>query len=292
MRTEVVVNPASGPVRKRRTGPALAAIAERALGAAGVECRVHVTSGAGEARRLALDAVDGGASIVFAWGGDGTINEVASALASTPVALAIVPGGSGNGLARALRIPSDPESAFAFGLERPGRSVDVGEFAGRLFVNVAGVGVDARVALAYSRGRSRGLFPYVVHAAPALLAARPERYRLDADGERLDRDAMVVAVANGPQYGNGAKIAPGAEMDDGNLDLVVVARVPAWRGPLEVWRLFSGTLDRSPAFFRRRVKEVRIESTGAGPFHVDGEPCEGRQVIEARVHPGVLLIRA
>jgi len=289
MRVAVIINPASG--RRRRPAVALVALAERTLRLAGADVDAHVTAGPGDAHRLAREAVDAGAAIVFAWGGDGTINEVAGALAFTPAALAIVPGGSGNGLARALRVPVRPEAALRAGLDRPERRIDVGELGGRLFVNVAGVGLDADVALAYSRGRRRGLLPYLVLGARALATGVPTRFAIEADGERLERDALVVAVANGPQYGNGAVIAAGAQLDDGALDLVIIGALTPWKLLAESRRLFAGTLARSAAVSCRRVTHLRIEAPGPRVFHVDGEPVQGGPVLEARVHPGALRLR-
>ena len=93
-----------------------------------------------------MAALSRGATMCVAWGGDGTVNEVASALAFTPVALAIVPSGSGNGLARELGVPLDAVSALTVAIDGRDRIIDAGEIEGRLFFNIAGLGLDARIA--------------------------------------------------------------------------------------------------------------------------------------------------
>ena len=112
----------------------------------GVDGEVFVTERAGHARELALAALGRGVTLCVAWGGDGTVNEVASALAFTPASVAIIPSGSGNGLSREVGIPFDPKLAFDIALGGRDRVIDAGEIDGRLFFNLAGVGLDARVA--------------------------------------------------------------------------------------------------------------------------------------------------
>ncbi|HVB37012.1 MAG TPA: diacylglycerol kinase family protein, partial [Vicinamibacterales bacterium] len=146
MPVAVLINPIAG----RRLTPAdirdRVELATRAIRSHGEEPVVHVTGAPGEGTSRARAAVEAGARLVVAWGGDGTVNEVASGLVHGPAALGIVPAGSGNGLARELGIPRWPERALARALEAPERLIDAGELGGRLFVNVAGVGFDAWIA--------------------------------------------------------------------------------------------------------------------------------------------------
>lgn len=295
MRALVIVNPAAGT---RRGAPARRALAQRALvervcAEHGVRADVEFTTHAGHATELARDAVDRALDLVVVWGGDGTVNEAVQAMTHAPVPLGIVPAGSGNGLARALGIDARPERALGQALEGPARAVDVGEIAGRLFVNVTGLGVDAAIARAFNarRGRTRGLATYVRLAAVELWRHRASRYTIRCEAETIERDAVLLAIANSPEYGNGARIAPDAVPDDGWLDLVVVDAASPLAMLWRARRLFDGRIAREPSVTMRRVRRVEIVAPGATTFHVDGEPIDGPSRLVVSVHAGALLVK-
>lgn len=259
------------------------------LGATG---EVFVTERRGHARELSLAAVTRGARLLIAWGGDGTVNEVASCLAFGTVPLAIVPSGSGNGLARALEIHKRPEGAIAEALSAPPRRIDAGEIDGRLFFSVAGVGFDAHVAACFDRDlRGRRKFSgYVRVAARELASYRPRAYRISGHAEGRARHALLVTLANSSQFGNGARIAPDALVDDGALDLVVVEETSRLRTLCSLPALFNGRIGRARGVSIQRVTAATIEGDAPLLFHVDGEPVAGGARLEARVHPAALAV--
>ncbi len=207
--------------------------------------------------------------------------------------LAVVPSGSGNGLARELRIPLDPRKAFAVAFDGRDMMMDAGELDGRLFFNVAGLGLDARIAHEFAAGGlvRRGLLRYLTIGARELLSFDPDEHTIVADGEVLRTRALLIAIANARQYGNGAVIAPLALVDDGRLVVVIVAHRPAWAALLQVPRLFSGRVARAPGVLMRTAAHVEITSARPAVYHVDGEPFVGGAALVARVHPGALRVR-
>jgi YegS/Rv2252/BmrU family lipid kinase len=291
-RIAVIINPISG------TGGRIDAARDRVERAAalavrrGVDAQVMVTERPGHARELTRALLAQGVATVVAWGGDGTVNEVASALAFREATLGIIPSGSGNGLARELHIPSDPEGAFevVFG----GRlcRIDAGEFDGKLFFNIAGVGLDARVAHRFAADRllRRGFRRYVEITAQELFRYRPDHHTVVTDGTVRRVQGLIIAVANARQYGNGALIAPAARVDDGRLDVVVVPTRPLFATLLQVPRLFTGGIARVPGV--SFVAATNIEITSARPvvYHVDGEPHVGGAAIAARPHARALRV--
>ena len=295
MRVAVIVNPIAGvrgtPERVgRRT-----ALAMDLLQSHGAVAEVHITQRAGHARELAAGAVQRGAHVVVAWGGDGTVNEVAGALVKTQAALAIIPSGSGNGLARMLGMPSAAEAAIPRILGGTDRAIDVGDIDGRLFVNVAGIGFDAHIAAEFAAAgrRRRGFVRYGSIVLRELRTYGGRRYRVILDElPEAEHDAFLLSFANGRQWGNGAVIAPAAELDDGALDAVVVSsRTPGavlWTIP----RLFRGTVDRAAGVTIARVKTARICAGHPLIFHADGESFAGGESLTVRVVPGVLLLRS
>ena len=238
-------------------------------------------------------AVAARATLVCAWGGDGTVNEVAQAVAGTDTALGIVPAGSGNGLARELGLPRDPVRAFHVALGGRERMIDVGEVDGRLFVNLAGIGLDAEVTARFNqrRGGPRGLWPYVAIGIRELFRSRPRRYTLRIREGTWHEPALAIVCANGRQYGGGAVIAPRARLDDGQLDLVVVAPRSPLRALWDARHLFRGTLDRAPGVRTARVTEAEIAGPEPMLVHVDGEAVLGGPVVTVRVRPGALRVR-
>ena len=173
---------------------------------------MFVTERMGHAREIALAAVARGISTIAAWGGDGTMNEVATALAFKDVALALVPSGSGNGLARDLRIPFDAAAALDVAFNGSQRVIDAGEIDGRLFFNVAGIGLDARVAhrFAVDGLEKRGFSRYLAITMRELSGYEPDKLTVTTPMASTSGSFLVVAIANGRQHGNGATIAPHA----------------------------------------------------------------------------------
>ena len=208
MRARVVINPIAGPGRTR-TLSACIDLARSVLGGHGYDADVHVTSGPDSAHRLAREGVDANCDLVVAWGGDGTVNGAASAVAETTVPLAIIPGGSGNGLARDLSIPLNARQAFTIAATGATRAIDAGDLHGSLFFNVAGVGFDARIADRLAQpGARRGLAGYIIATVGELRAYTPGTYSIrsayDVDGKQhmpdiIDRRALFIALANSPR---------------------------------------------------------------------------------------------
>lgn len=295
MRAIVIINPMSGPRPSAASSVARARLAERVLRARGVEPDVHVTEYAGHACVIAARAAHARPDVVIAWGGDGTVREVAEGLVGRNVAFAIVPAGSGNGLAREIGVPRDPERALVRAVEAPSRVIDAGRIGGRVFVNVAGLGVDARVAARFNaqRATGRGVITYALATLAELRRNDPVRGTLRADGaEPLALDAAVVAIANSGQYGNGARIAPGAALDDGRLDVVVVGAAGLASTLWRARRLYTGSVLRDPTVVHRRIARATIACAGPILFHVDGDAAQGGAELEVEVLAGALRIKA
>ena len=223
MSVAVIINPVAGG-RRSLAPEERVRLAEQALARHRVAGRVEVTRAAGHGTELARQAVADRCELVVAWGGDGTINEVASELVGTGTPLGIVRAGSGNGLARELGIPAHPDYALDIALTGRDRAVDAGEIEGHRFFNVAGIGFDAAMAADFNAlgGERRGPLRYAGVVARALFRYRAAHYSIEVDGRRLETDALLVAIANLSQYGSNAVIAPGARPDDGLLDVMVV----------------------------------------------------------------------
>jgi YegS/Rv2252/BmrU family lipid kinase len=298
LNTVIIINPVSGP-KRRGTGADRLQVATRALERLNLQAEIRLTERMGHAHELALEAAAAGAELVVAWGGDGTINEVGRALVQTATegtpqpALGIIPGGSGNGLARELGIPFDPAQAIKRAVRSNVREVDSGQLGERLFFNVAGIGLDAHVAaLVSTRVNHRGLLPYLKGVARDLLRYKPIDYTITADGNTFEISALFVAIANSKQYGFGAEIAPVANLEDGMLDLAVIedrkfagnlARIPS---------LFLGRLNQQHGVRAMQVRDVTIRSRDPMLFHVDGEAVQGSDTLVAHVQPRALRLRA
>jgi YegS/Rv2252/BmrU family lipid kinase len=294
VRVAVVLNPIAGVRnsldRTRRRGERAADL----LASAGVEPEILITEQAGHARELAQRAVARGARLVVAWGGDGTVNEVASALAFGPVPLGVIPAGSGNGLARLFNLPANPAAAIGRLLAGRDHLIDLGELNGRLFVNVAGMGFDAHVAARFaSLHRSRrGFMRYAGIVFHELRTYRGVGYQISCNGQaQAEHHAFLISFANGRQWGNGAVIAPDAAIDDGLLDAVVVSTRTRGAVLRALPRLFAGTIDRASGVEIRRIVRARVVSDQPLACHVDGEAIQCGHEVEVRVHPGALKIR-
>jgi diacylglycerol kinase (ATP) len=289
-RAGVIVNPIAGPDGHRPgIGSARAARARRALESRGVVGEVVITPGRGHAATLAAGLVARGAEVVIAWGGDGTINEVAGALIGAPTALGIVRSGSGDGLARTLGVSKDPDEAIASALTGRSYVIDVGYLGDRHFLNVGGIGFDATVATAFNRGARRGQLGYLRRTLQAVWTYRANRYRLRLEHEASDSTRFLVAFANGSKYGSHLMLAADADPSDGWLDAVIVDDGSAVRQLWRMRRLMFGVGRPAEGIFRYRVQHASVTGDRL-VCHVDGETFETSGVIEVRVAPGALRV--
>lgn len=300
MKALVVINPIAGPGRTRTIG-ACVDLATTILQSHQFETDIRITEGPDDALRFGREAVQQRGDLVIAWGGDGTVNGCATAVAGTGIPLAIIPGGSGNGLARDLNIPFDPEAALRLAATGGVRAIDAGDLHGSLFFNVAGIGFDARIARRLAEpGARRGLVGYVIATLSELRRYEPGTYSIhnafDVDGKAhmsdlIDRPALFIALANSRQYGSGAQIAPSALLDDGMIEIVVVEPQSAFSILRQVPAFFKGTLREGPGLLMRSASTMDISCAHPIRFHVDGEPREGPDSIRLHTRRHVLSVR-
>jgi YegS/Rv2252/BmrU family lipid kinase len=289
----VIINPISGTGGRLDVARARAERAAALLASRGLEPQVFLSAHAGHAKELAGALLARGVRLVLAWGGDGTVNEVASVLAFRDATLGIIPSGSGNGLARDLGIPLDPDGAMRVAIDGDELLMDAGELDGRLFFNVAGVGLDARVAHEFAVGGlvRRGFARYLEITARELFTYDPDEHTIVTDGDALRARALIIAIANARQYGHGAIIAPQARVDDGRLDVVIIAQRSPLRALLQVRRVFQGRIAEVPGVTIRTAATVEITSARTVIYHVDGEPFAGGASIAGRVRPQALRVK-
>lgn len=252
------------------------------------------TRAPGHARELAREAAAAGCDLVLAAGGDGTANEVAWGLLGSTVALGLVPVGSGNGLARTLRIPLRPAAALRALAPGVVRAMDVGFANDRPFLNVSGAGLDALIGADFhAHGRAggrRGVFTYVRLSFPRALGYRAPEWTLRSEGGGFQGRALIVAAVNGRQYGGGAIVAPMAQLDDGLLDLVVFEDAGILEVLVNAPRLFLGTIRGFRRYRHLRAASARLEGPIAFPHHRDGEPEDPALFLDLRVQPKALRV--
>lgn len=289
-----IVNPLSGAGANPDVASERVALLMQRFAAAGITGTVHRTERRGHAAELAAVAVAQGARAILAWGGDGTINEIGNVVAGTASALGIVPAGSGNGFAGELGVPWHPPDAIDLVIHGRDRLVDAGELNGRLFFNVAGIGFDAVIAEEFNaRGTigNRGMGPYVRIGIRQMFRYRAGTYRVTLDGDEFVSNALVIAFANGREYGNRIRLAPQALVDDGKLEAVVVAD----RGPLaRLWagrHLALGSADKAARVMVRSIESARVETDGDILYHLDGEVGLAHGAVTVRIRPGLLKVR-
>jgi YegS/Rv2252/BmrU family lipid kinase len=285
----IIFNPKSGRAgRNARLAPLL----REFVGSLKDGAELSFTEGPGHATVLAAEAAARGYDRVVSVGGDGTLNETAQGLLHRPVALALVPCGSGNGLARHLHLPLNPVSALqlAGNPDAAIRLIDTGSADGHPFFNVMGLGLDAEVSLLFNRLHQRGFSSYVTTAWQAFCAQQPERCTISDGQRRESSDVFLITVANSEQWGNEAKIAPGAQVDDGKIDLVAVAPLNLATAAAFASRLFLGNVLASSRVRHWRGVRFHIERAAPGLIHTDGETHAAGASLDIAVVPASLRV--
>lgn len=255
-----------------------------------LDAKVVSTEHPRHATDLARRAIDEGCTLIAAIGGDGTMNEVATALVRTHATLGLIPCGSGNGLGRHLGIPNPGRGAFRALLEGTPRLIDTATANGQPFFNAMGLGFDAEISQRFTQVTRRGFGAYVRTTFSALRSFKPEKIRIHHNGEVLATDAFIMAVANSDQYGNNCYIAPGARVDDSLLNLTVLKPVGLFGAVPIAIRLFTRSIAGSRHALCLKAPRFTIERETGELIHTDGEPLKTARTIEVAVIPRSLRI--
>ncbi|MCC5790801.1 MAG: diacylglycerol kinase family lipid kinase [Opitutales bacterium] len=271
MKILVLLNPCSGKMLK--TYPKVIARIEAFGQNAGWDLHIKTSESRGHCRKLAIQAAEEKQwDIIASCGGDGTLNEVAGGLVNTSQTFAILPMGTGNGLARHLGIPLNLEKALSVLKDPRIVSIDTGTANGEFFCNAAGMGFDAYVAQEFNAITGRHQWAYIKATLGCLRRYRPRTFYFGKKTpEAREVKGFLFTIANGSQYGMNARIAPGASVQNGKLDVVGVPLGSPWAALPAIVRMFCGTLTKSPKVFFERTESIHISHTGENVFHVDGE---------------------
>ena len=281
-----IINPISGTENKEY----IPDVINRCLGQAGRHVVVRFTQRASHATELTQAAISQGFEAVIAVGGDGTVNEVASALRDSPVALGIVPCGSGNGLARHLGIPLNAEKALAIIAQQNPVSLDYCTANEHPFFCTCGVGFDAQVSKKFAEAKKRGPISYIQSALIEFLTYRSQTYSIEADGHVVTEDAFIIACGNASQYGNNAFITPQASIRDGLIDVTVIHPFSPLDTPVMGVLLFTKHLDQASSIHTFRTSEFTIHRPKPDIMHVDGEPIMMAADIHIKCHKAGLRV--
>ncbi len=250
---------------------------------------IEFTQYAGHATLLAKQAAQLGYDAVVACGGDGTINEIGSALVGTNTALAILPMGSGNGLARHLKIPLKITKALEvirnFNLPK----IDTGTINDKAFIGIAGLGFDAHIGKKFANHGKRGFFTYLKLVLKEYLTYKERTIILKRKGHKETISAMMITVANSSQFGNNAVIAPDASIDDGRLRLCIVRKFPLYKAPWIAWLMVTRQIHRSNYLDIYTIKKATITQPKK-LAHLDGEPMRLGKKIKIKVLPASLKV--
>jgi YegS/Rv2252/BmrU family lipid kinase len=264
----LIVNPSAGRGRAARLLPRV----EAALRARGMAFRVERTDSLEHARELARETLASG-EVAAAMGGDGLLGAVAGELRGTDGVLGVLPGGRGNDFARKLGIGTDAERAcdvLAAGRER---AIDVADVGGRTYLGIASAGFDSDVQdIANATRVPLGEMIYVYSMLRALRGWRHADWQVVIDGEKRSFRGYSVAVANSGVFGGGMYLVPGAELDDGLLDVVLIGQCPKPRYLASMPKVFKGTHTDSEHLTFLRGRDVAFHADRPFRAYADGDP--------------------
>ncbi len=266
-----IVNPIAGTDRAKKLIPLI----EEKMDKTNIKYSIAITSQPKEATALTIKGLEDGFDSIVAVGGDGTINEVAMGIVQKGCGtLGIIPGGTGNDLARSLDIPLDPEEALYSLLSGTKKHIDFGRINGSLFLNVASMGLDAEIVKRTDKIKKiiKGGIAYTISLIITLVVYKSKKLTIELDEEVIEMDAMLTAVANGKYYGGGMKICPMASLNDGYFHVVVIKKI----SKLKLLTLFplvfsGGHVNLTDLVKVYKSKKVKLKFDKELLLNIDGE---------------------
>ena len=249
------------------------------------------TEYAGHASEMTKNAVENGMDIVVAVGGDGTINEVASQLVNTSTTLAIVPCGSGNGLARDLGISLHYKKAIRQIVSTHAKKMDVGVCNNQYFFSLAGTGFDAKVAYDFNKGKKRKFFGYVRAILIDFFTAKNQNFEIELNNEKITGNYFFITIANCSQWGYNVKVAPNAKLDDG-IFTITLCKKPSLFSVIPFGiKVLLGNIEHSKYVTIYSSDKIKLHSKSDFYYHIDGD-AKGvsKQIIIEILHKTLNII--
>lgn len=277
-----IINPRSGVERQKAIQQAI----DDRLDKEQFTYEIVHTQYAKHGTELAKEAADKGAYAVVAVGGDGSVNDIVAGLIGTGTALAIIPKGSGNGMARTMDIPLKEHAAIDIINKGNTIMMDIGYANDRPFISNAGVAFDALISKKFAKSVRRGFAIYSWLVTRYMWTYKEWEWTLTIDGKELKEKAFIISVANGKQFGYNFQIAPGASWTDGLFDIVVIKKFPKLLGGALVLRAMNGTITDSPFVEHFQGKEVMVSHPKLKLMQTDGDAHDCASEIKFRIDKG------
>ena len=278
-----IVNPISGVGKQKLVEKEVAAHLDMNK----FSYQITYTERAHHAYDIALKASQDGNDIVAIVGGDGSVNECAKALVNTNTKMAIIPTGSGNGLARQLNIPCDVHKAILHLNKSEELLIDTGFIDHHFFVGAAGFGFDALIAHEFAKNKKRGFVSYIKIFLKKYFSYQLKSIKIK--GENSDEKYFVYSILNSGQYGNGAVISPASKLDDGVFELVRIKKIPLLLLPIYAFKLFNKSLKNNSIYHSSSIDNCIIQGKNM-IAHVDGEPVVLPDEFEVKMVPKSLWV--
>lgn len=281
-----IVNPFSGVSEKSN----LDQLVRKALDPNKFDFEVCYTQAPQHATELCTSALKSNIDIIAVVGGDGTVNEVAKAMLHQPKALAIMPGGSGNGFAMHIGMGRDLRKAIAMINDAQETTIDSAYANGEFFINVAGVGFDGKICNVIQNESKRGIQVYFKsmfkegYKYPFLEA------EIDVDGKKIAGEYVSITAANASMFGYNFTIAPHAELTDGLLDLVLIKKTKKYRYYLNSWRFLNKSILDSPFVETFKGKKIKITTSKQTDYQIDGEGKGTTKNLEIQMNPASIRL--
>lgn len=276
-----IINPISGGKKKLK----IPALVDRCLDKTKFNANYSFTEYVGHASELAEEAANKNFDVIVAVGGDGTINEVAAKVVQSDKALGIIPLGSGNGLARFLKIPLQTKKAIQLLNTLNVKQIDTAKLNGKPFFNMAGMGFDAQLSAVFAGNKSRGLKGYIEMGLKEMASYKAQAYEIEIDGQIYVRKAFVISIANSSQYGNNVYISPTSSITDGLLDVCIVKPFPLYKLPRLAYHMLRARTHRSDMVEIIRGQHIKIRRSKEDAIHLDGEPSFMGKDIDIEILP-------
>ena len=283
---QFIVNPISGVGRQKT----IEKLVPQFLDLQQFEYQICYTQYAGHATLLAKEICQTDTDIIAVVGGDGSINEVVSGMIGSDKVLALIPTGSGNGLARFLKTPLNIGRDIKLINNLNVKEIDTMSINGKCCVSIAGLGFDALVAKKFSTFHQRGFWGYMKIVGREYFIYKPKEYTLHVNGEIFKRKALMISLANSNQFGFETVVAPTADITDGLMDICVIKKVPLGHIIINSIILFAKKIHKTRYVEIIKAAEVIIKRDGEDGINVDGQHLELGKDLHVKMHPRSLKI--